>query len=159
MDIGNMPQINYMFWLLQALAMIATGAVVPGFKVTNPLGAVLMVVALAFVNAHIWDAALFFELPDSLTHRTLTLLVTNGVIFWVLVKVLPWIEIKGCLPALLAPIVFTLFSIGIGYLAENVDWTKTWNLVVAYLQHLRSTLIDSRPPGERGSSLLNSVLS
>ena len=147
-------QINYSFWILQIIAMMATGWLVPKLKITNPLGAVLMVVALAFVNSHIWDAALFFEIPDSFTSRSITLLIANGVIFWILVKVLPWIEIHGILAPIVAPIVFTVMSLLCGYLAKNVDWGKTANDAIRNIGQLKSTLEKAEPKAAEPRSLL-----
>ena len=149
---SEVPQINYVFWLFQTIAMMLTGWVVPGFKVVNPIGALLMVVALAFFNAHIWDAALFFEVPDSLTSRTLTLLIANGVIFWLLVKILPYIEISGCIAAIVAPVAFTVLSIGIGYAGENIDWVKTYESTLKFIQALKDSL--SQTKGAEDHSLL-----
>ena len=125
MKIPSLESIHYSYWLMQTIAMLATAMFVPGLKLTNPLGALLMVVALAFVNTHIWDAALFFELPDSFTSRTLTLLFANGVVFWVLVKLLPWIEINGILAAFIAPIVFTAFNIGVRHHLRSAPGGRT----------------------------------
>ncbi len=145
------PHINFMFWIFQTIAMMVTGWIVPGFKVVGPIGAFLMVLALAFVNAHVWDAALFFEIPDSLTSRTFTLLIANGVIFWVLVKLLPYIEIKGCLAAVSAPVIFTLLSVSIGYAGANIDWEKKGQAVIKFIEGARDTLLKSRP--EKQSSI------
>ena len=139
-ELKDLPQINYLFWVFQTLAMMLTGWLVPGFKVVNPIGAFLMVIALAFVNSHIWDAALFFEIPNSLTSRTFTLIVANGIIFWLLVKLLPYIEIRGCLAAIAAPVIFTLLSILIGYAGENVDWIKVGNSTKTFIEGVKKSL-------------------
>lgn len=139
----SLPEINYIFWLFQTVSMMLTAWLVPGLKVVNPIGAFLMVLALAFVNSHIWDAALFFEIPDSLTSHTLTLLIANGIIFWILVKVLPYIEISGLLSALVAPVIYSLLSIGIGYAAEHIDWVKTLEEALKFIDSLKASLLQS----------------
>ena len=144
-ELRDAPSINYMFWLFQTIAMMVTGWIVPGLKIVNPLGAILMVVALAFVNAHIWDAALFFEIPDSLTARTLAVLLANGIVFWVLVKLLPWIEIRGCLAPIVAPVIFTVLSLAIGYYGEHTDWAKTCDSTLQYIHGVKQQLIASKP--------------
>jgi len=149
---GEVPQINYMFWIFQTLAMMVTGWLVPGLKIVNPIGAFLMVLALAFANAHLWDAALFFEIPDSLTARTFTLLAANGVIFWVLVKILPYIEIRGCLSAIAAPVIFTVLSIAIGYAGSEIDWEKTGQSAVKFIGEAKDHLLNQR--SEKRSQLL-----
>lgn len=140
----TLPEINYLFWLFQTISMLLTSWIVPGFKVVNVFGALLMVAALAFVNAHIWDAALFFEIPNSLTAQALTLIVANSAIFWILVKILPYIEISGLIAPLAAPIIFTVLSIAIGYAGENVDWLKIFDDSMNYINNLKSTLLQSK---------------
>ncbi len=108
--------------LLQSLAMLLTAWVIPRIYITSIFGAVLTVVALSLVNATIWDAALFFSLPYSLSTHALLLFLANGFIFWTLVKILPGIEVRGFLPALAAPVVFTLLSVVITTYGRDVDW-------------------------------------
>lgn len=96
-----------------------------------------MVIALAFVNAHVWDAALFFRIPDSINAQALTLLISNGVVFWLLVKVLPGIEVRGFLPALAAPILFTVLSVFIGKYGEEVEWGKLWKSGIEFVESNR----------------------
>ena len=102
-------------WVILTIAMMLTAFVLPGLKVSGPVGAFLAVAGLALVNTHIWSAALFFAVPDSLTAHTATLIVANGLIFWILVKLLPGIEVTGIISAFLAPILFTIFSIFLNY--------------------------------------------
>lgn len=120
----DLPQINFTFWILQTAAMLLTAFLIPKLTVTNPLGALAMVIAIAFVNANVWDAALFFNIPNHFSTQAATLWVVNGVIFWVLVKLLPGIEVKGFLPALVAPIVFTVCNLIISEYALQVDWLE-----------------------------------
>src|SRR3990172_11967686 len=97
--------INY--WILQTGAMMLTALLIPKLRITSLLGASLTVLALGLLNATLWDAALFFQIPHAFSTQALVLLAANGAIFWILVKILPGIEIDGVLPALAAPIVFT----------------------------------------------------
>lgn len=116
--------LNINYWVLQTLAMLLTAFLIPNLTITNPLGALLTVVALAFINSSIWDAALFLQVPDSITMHTAMLFLSNGLIFWILVKLLPGIECKGFLPALIAPVVFTLCSLVISKYLQHIDWIE-----------------------------------
>ena len=98
-------------WVLQTAAMGLTAALLPKLRITGPLGALLTVAALALMNATVWDAGLFASLPGSFSTQTLGLLLANGVLFWVLVKLLPGIEVDGFLPALAAPVIYTGLSV------------------------------------------------
>jgi uncharacterized membrane protein YvlD (DUF360 family) len=119
-----MASINLSFWLLQTIAMIITCLLTPGLSLSNPLGAVAAVVALAFVNANIWDAALFFQVPNSLGIHSAVLLISNAVIFWTVIKILPWIQIHGCLPAIIAPVIFTITSLLLRNSGDYINWSK-----------------------------------
>lgn len=125
------------YWVLQTIAMMVTAFVLPGLTVKGPLGALVMVVALAYVNAKVWDAALFFQLPDSLTAHALLLFLANGVLFWVLVKVLPGIEVTGVWPALVAPLVFTVLSVVTSYYLKDVDWLLVLEKSIEYIRAAR----------------------
>lgn len=111
-------------WLIQTVAMLLTAALLPKLRVTSIFGAILAVAALGFINTKIWDAALFFQIPDGFTSHAVALLLANGVLFWVVVKILPGIEIDGLLPALVAPIVFTVFSLVLTRYGKDIDWEK-----------------------------------
>lgn len=132
-------------WILQIIAMMITALLIPGFTVSGPIGALLGVVGLAFVNAHLWDAALFFSIPDSLTSQALVTFFANGLIFWVLVKILPGIEVKGLLPALLAPVVFSVTSMLLYTYCKDVDWIELGKKGWSYTQSVRNNLKDTPP--------------
>jgi uncharacterized membrane protein YvlD (DUF360 family) len=111
--------INY--WGLQTVAMMLTALVIPRMKITSIFGALGIVLALGLVNATIWDTALFFSVPSSFSRHALTLLAANGLLFWVLVKLLPGIEIDGFAPAFVAPVVFTALSLAISAYGRDLD--------------------------------------
>ena len=136
--------LNLSYWLLQTFAMLVTALLIPKLKVDGPLPALLTVVALAFVNAHVWDTALFFKIPDTLSSKALTLLVTNGAIFWIVVKILPGIECEGILPALVAPVVFTFTSFMIAEYGSTVDWPALGKEAIRLMLELKS-YFDSGP--------------
>ncbi|MGI6523676.1 MAG: phage holin family protein [Bdellovibrionota bacterium] len=124
-DFGRYFSIDYgdiSFWILQFIAISITAYLIPRLKITSFFGPILTAICLALINSIFWDAALFFKLPDSLTTQTILLLLINGVIFWIVVKVLPGIEVEGFLPALIAPVIFTATNLLIGYTIEKVDW-------------------------------------
>lgn len=150
MGFESLISLNFNYWVLQTLAMLLTALLIPGLKVTSPLGAFGAVVALALVNAKLWDAALFFHIPDQLTTQVLLLLLANGAIFWIIVKLLPGIEVKGVIPALVAPVVFTVSSVIISTYLQDVDWAKVWNHVQSFVITIRQYFIESGPPSGSG---------
>ncbi len=132
---------SFNYWFLQTVAMLVTVCLLPGLKVTSLFGATGMVVALALVNSFLWDAGLFFSVPASLSTHALFILAANGALFWVLVKLLPGIEIEGVLSAFLAPVVFTLSSAMIWTYAKDIDWLAVFATLADGVQSLRDYLV------------------
>jgi putative membrane protein len=137
--------INY--WILQTAAMMLTALLIPNLRITSIFGALLVVFALGLVNATVWDAALFFQMPQAVTTQALVLLVANGAIFWVLVKILPGIEVDGVVPALVAPVVFTVISLLVSRHGRDIDWLALLDRAIAALEgargYLREVSIDA----------------
>lgn len=142
------PKIEYSYWILQTLAMMITVFLIPRLTVRGPIPAFLTVLSLAFINAHLWNAALFFSIPDSFTVKALLLLVINGLIFWVVVKVLPGIEIKGLLPALAAPLVFTICSLVLSEVNSRMDWSKIGKTTLQMIQETKEYLEHNTGTGD-----------
>lgn len=126
----TLPPLNFAEWGFQTVAMLLTCALIPKLKVEGPVSAFLTVVALAFVNTHLWSTALFFKIPDHFTTQIAVLLLANGVIFWVVVKLLPGIEVEGVFPALVAPLVFTVLSLVCTTFLPLVDWAAVGRFVL-----------------------------
>ena len=96
----------------------------PNLRVTSIFAPFFTVISIALVNTYIWDAALFLSIPDHFSTKALLLILVNGGLFWILVKLLPGIEIKGILPALLAPLIFSGLNILITLYLPPIDWMK-----------------------------------
>ena len=141
------------YWLLQTVAMLITVALIPRLRVTGIFGATLTVAALALVNATIWDGALFFSVPDAVTTHALVLLTANGLIFWLLVKLLPGIETDGILASIAAPVVFTFVSLVVDRYGRAVDWIAVIQWAIGALETLRDALMDARAPDSATDSL------
>lgn len=127
---------------MQTVAMLLTAILIPNLRITGPIAALVTVVALAFVNSHLWDAALFFRIPDTFTMHAAALLISNGIIFWILVKLLPGIEVDGFWAALVAPIVFTILSILISKYGVLIDWNSIWQQCLGAIEGLRGAIQD-----------------
>jgi len=108
--------------LLQTIALLITAFLLPKFQVHGPISGLIMVAALSLINTNLWDAALFYSIPNSLSTQALVTLLTNAVVFWVLAKSLPGIAIQGFLPALIAPVVLTAVSLLTYQYGRDVDW-------------------------------------
>lgn len=118
---------SYQYLIAQAAAMFLTAILIPGLRITGIGGAFFAVIGITLFNAYYWDAELFSSLPfdsflDFFSLRTLILFVFNAAIFWIVIKIAPGIEIKGFIPALVAPVIFTVSSIVIEKYGKDIDY-------------------------------------
>jgi hypothetical protein len=127
-------------FLMQVVAMLLTCLFIPRLKITNILGAVFMVLSISFINRTLWDDHLFNVIPLDKTQSTIYLFLVNGAIFWLLVKILPGIEVSGILPALVAPVVFSIANLAVTEAAKNIDWKKVSVIAVDKVHSIRDEL-------------------
>ena len=124
--------------------MALTALLLPGLRVTSIFGPFLAVIAIAFLNATLWDAALFFKIPDGMHIQAALLLLVNGIIFLVVVKAMPGIEIRGVIPAILAPVIFTVSSMLIEEHGRDVNWNKVYEAVEQQAHQIKELFQDKR---------------
>lgn len=145
MQTHELFNLNYSYWILQTVAMLFTALLIPRLRITSIFGALFTVITLAFINSKVWDAALFFQIPNSFNTQALLLFGTNGIIFWLVVKFLPGIEVDGFLPALVAPVVFTICSLIISAYAGEIDWLKVLEYIINFLSDLKAYFENANP--------------
>jgi uncharacterized membrane protein YvlD (DUF360 family) len=146
----TIPAVDFSFWATQCCAMALAALLIPNLRVTSIIGPVLAVLTLGLINTTVWSSQLFFNLPSDVSSQTLILLLINGVIFWIVVKILPGIETDGILPSLVAPIVFTLCALAVPRLVERVDWRVVFNQATQVVGQVKS-YVDS-PKSQASSS-------
>lgn len=134
--------LNLRFWAIQTVAMMLTAFLLPGLTVSGPIPAFLTVAALAFFNTHVWDVALFFQIPETFGQAQLVVLLSNAVIFWLIVKLLPGIAIRGIFPALAAPIVFTITGMLITKYEPMINWDKVYDSGVEFVSGVKHAAED-----------------
>ena len=157
----DLSVLNINYWALQTLAMMLTALLIPRLTISGPLGALGTVVALGFINSKIWDTQLFSYIPNTFSSQALALFVVNGIIFWILVKVLPGIEVSGFIPAFVAPIVFTVCSMFINQYAQHIDWIEaaksgmnfTTNIRDQFREVMSTTTTTTVPKGGAGEGV------
>lgn len=139
-------------FVLQVLALGITVFLIPRLKVTSIFGPILTVLALAAVDTYVWDGALFLAIPDEITYKAAVVLLSNGALFWILVKLLPGIEVSGVLPCIFAPVVFSVVSMFLQHYLGSKDLIKLGTDGVGIVKEIRDDLIESgidlRKPGE-----------
>jgi putative membrane protein len=86
--------------LLNALAIVLAGSIVPGIAVDGLLPALAAGAALALVNAVIRPILLLLTFPITLLTLGLFIFVLNGLCFWLVSTVVPGFHVAGFWPAL-----------------------------------------------------------
>lgn len=147
------------YWLIQGVALCVTAFVLPGLKMTSIFGPLLMIVSLAIVNAFLWDTSLFFNIPNDFSTHAMMVAGWNAVIFWLLVKLLPGIEVEGIVAPILAPILLTAATLFAGQYAHKVDWSKLTEGVVREVHEQRELLKNPISPSTRSQTKQNRELS
>ena len=142
-----------LIFFLQTIAMLITAFLIPRFTVEGPISALKFVLVLALINTTIWNTTLFGALPDSATAHTLTVVLANGALFWILAKVMPGVAIDGLLPAVAGPIVFSVVSALTFAYGKDVDWIGVFNTIGNQVSEIRDNLSQTHSeikPAEQG---------
>jgi len=126
----------------QVIAMGLCIFLIPKLWVSNIFGAIVIVLGVSLINAFLWDAALFYSIPRSVSVTAIQLFLANGLLFWALVKLLPGIEVDGFLPAIIAPVVFSITSEALNRYAANIDWVALIFMIFAYIIELKDSLLN-----------------
>ena len=96
--------------LLNALAVLVTGKLVPGITVKSYGAALVAALLLAFANAIVRPILVFLTLPITLLTLGLFILVLNALIFTVALKAVNGVEVEGCFAWFLGWIVYSALS-------------------------------------------------
>lgn len=139
-------------WIFQTVAIALTAFLLPNLKITSLFGALGMVLGLSLVNHFLWNTNLFTALPDSLSTKSLILVVSNGAIFYALVKFLPGIEVEGLLTSIIAPVLFSVLSALIQKYAPLVDWSHVSQSIVDMIFQIKAYLTGEPIPNSHRSS-------
>jgi putative membrane protein len=100
--------------LLNALAIVLAGSIVPGTSVDGLLPALAAGAALALVNAVIRPVLIVLTLPITLVTLGLFIFVLNGLCFWLVSRLVPGFHVAGFWPAM-----------GGALLVSVVSWVAT----------------------------------
>ena len=97
-------------WLLNAVALMAIAYFVPGISVTNLASALIAAFALGFVNTLIRPVLTLLTLPISILTLGFFYLVLNGLLFWMVGKVLNGFSVDGFWAAVFGGLLYGLIS-------------------------------------------------
>jgi putative membrane protein len=100
--------------LLNSVAIVLAGLIVPGIQVDGLLPALGAGVALGLVNALIRPILVILTLPITLVTLGLFIFVLNGLCFWLVSAFIPGFHVAGFWPAM-----------GGALLVTGVSWVGT----------------------------------
>src|SRR3989338_2736922 len=96
--------------VLNAVALVATTYIVPGFAVDNYTTAILAAIVLGVVNTFVKPALSFITAPLNVVTLGLFTFVINAVVLFIVSAVVPGLMIDGWVAAILGAIVLSVVS-------------------------------------------------
>lgn len=106
--------------VLNAVALLVTTYIVPGFKVADFTTALLAAVVLGVVNTFIKPVLSFVTAPLNLVTLGLFAFVVNAVVLFIVSAVVPGVQIDGWVPAILAAVVLSVVATVLSSVLKDV---------------------------------------
>lgn len=106
--------------VLNAVALLATAYIVPGFKVDNFTTAVLAAIVLGVVNTFIKPVLSFLTAPLNVVTLGVFAFVINAVVLFIVSAVVPGLRIDGWVPAILAAVVLSVVATVLSSILKDV---------------------------------------
>ena len=106
--------------VLNAIALLITDYIVPGFDVSNFQTAVLAAIVLGVVNTFIKPVLSFVSLPITIVTLGLFAFVINAVVLFIVSALVPGVMIDGWVPAILGAIVLSIASTALSMLLKDI---------------------------------------
>lgn len=106
--------------LLNALALIITSKIVPGFTVEDFTTAILAAIVLGVINTIIKPILVLLTFPLTILTLGLFSFVINAVVLYLAAFFVKGIIIEGFIPALLAAIVLSVISTALSMLLKDL---------------------------------------
>lgn len=105
--------------LLNALALIITAYIVPGFHLEAPQAAILAAIVLGVLNTFIKPLLLFLTFPINLMTLGLFTFVVNAVVLWLTDAIVGGLRIENFLMTILGAIVLSVVSTALSMLRKD----------------------------------------
>jgi len=109
-------------WIVNALALWATGALVPGVRIKSFGGALWGALAIGFVAFLVKPLVTFLSLPFLLLTLGLFYLVVIAFCFWLAGLFAPGFEVDGLLPGFLGAVVLSIVNWVAGFFVNTSAW-------------------------------------
>ncbi len=106
--------------VLNALALMATAYIVPGFLVTDFTQAVLAAIVLGVVNTFIKPVLSFVTAPLSVVTLGLFSFVVNAVVLFIVSAIVPGFKVDGWIAAILGAVVLAIAGTILSTLLKDV---------------------------------------
>ena len=97
-------------WILNAVALMAVAYLMPTIHVTSFISALIAAFALGFVNTLIRPVLTLLTLPISVLTLGFFYLVLNGLLFWMVGKLLNGFTVDGFWAAVFGGLLYGLIS-------------------------------------------------
>jgi putative membrane protein len=103
-------------WILNAVALMAVAYFMPTIHVTSFVSALIAAFALGFVNTLIRPVLTLLTLPISVLTLGFFYLVLNGLLFWMVGKVLNGFSVDGFWAAVFGGLLYGLISWALAFI-------------------------------------------
>lgn len=97
-------------WLINAVSLLIVANVVPEFRVTGFLAAMIAAVVIGFINATFGVVLRFFSFPFIIITFGLFLIVVNAVLLKMAAAISPGFEVKSWKAALIGALLLSIVS-------------------------------------------------
>lgn len=108
-------------WLINAMALIAAAAFVPGFGVQTFYTALIAALVLGLANALIRPILLVLTLPINILSLGLFTFVLNALMVWLVSTIVKGFTVEGFVPAFLAALFLWVVSVGTNWLIKHAE--------------------------------------
>ena len=106
--------------VLNALALIITTYIVPGFHVDSFTSAILAAIVIGVINVFIKPILLLLTLPFNILTLGLFTFVINAIILWLAAQVVPGLMVDNLVAGTLAAIVISVVSTILSHLLGDI---------------------------------------
>ena len=109
-------------WLLNALALGVTAAIVPGVRIKNWKAAFFGALAIGLVSLIVKPIAVFFSLPFLVFTLGLFYFILMTFLFWLASIVTPGFEVDGFFSGLAGALILSLVNWGMSFFTTASTW-------------------------------------
>lgn len=110
--------------LLNALALILTAYIVPGFKVDGFTTAILAAIVLGVINTFIRPILMILTAPINFLTLGLFTFIVNAIVLWMTTLVVKGLVIESMVSTILGAIVLSVVSTALAMLLKDVAKKK-----------------------------------